>query len=395
MNSADSIVIAGSVAQRPGIGGHTWQFLQYILGFQHLGWRVLFLDRLEPGMCTDGYGAQVPPEESIQLGYLRRVMADFGLGDNYALLYDGEVFAGLSRAEVKQRLGESAFLLNVMGFLNDPDLLGAARLRVFLDTDPGYAQMWHALGLANMFHSHDRYVTIAENIGRPDCPIPTCDTDWITWRQPVVLDQWPVCPPVAGSPFTAVGVWRGPYDRLEYSGHSYGQRAHEFRKFFSLPRLTDARFELAFDIDASDAADIEDIQAHGWNLIPPSTVSATPQAYRAFIQASRAEFMIARGMYTQARCGWFSERSACYLATGRPVLATDTGLDALLPVGDGLVTFSTIEEAVEGVNAIEANYEHHARSARELAESYFDSDAALLALAERVTAVRAQSRRSR
>jgi hypothetical protein len=395
MSSSDSVVIAGSVAQRPGIGGHTWQFLQYALGFQRLGWRVLFIDRLEPGMCTDSRGAPVAPEDSIQLSYFRRVMSDFGLSDHSALLYDGEVIEGLSRNQIEQGLGESAFLLNVMGFLNHAEMLAAARVSVFLDTDPGYAQMWQALGLANVFHAHDRYVTIAENIGRPDCPIPTCGIDWIAWRQPVVLDEWPECPPVAGSPFTAIGAWRGPYDRLEYAGHSYGQRAHEFRKYFPLPQRANARFDLALDIDVSDVSDIDAMKQHGWNLIPPSEVSASPQDYRSFIQSSRAEFMVARGMYTQARCGWFSERSACYLATGRPVLATDTGLEALLPVGDGLLTFSTIEEAVDGVNAIEGNYAHHARCARELAESYFDSRAALLALAERVTAAGVPARGAR
>ena len=385
MSSSDSIVIAGSVAQRPGIGGHTWQFLQYLLGFKRLGWRVLFLDRLETGMCFDEQGAPVAPEDSVNVRYLRRVMDDFDLADGYSLLHDGEVISGLSRPEMRLRLQESLLLLNVMGFLDDADLMASARLRVFLDTDPGYGQMWQALGLANIFHSHDRYVTIAENIGKPECSIPTCDIAWVTWRQPVVLDQWPCIPLDGASRFSAIGAWRGPYDRVEYNGHTYGQRVHEFRKFFTLPQMTRSRFDLALDIDGSDAADIEALTQNGWNLVKPSTVSATPQDYRQFIQASQAELMISRGMYVDSRCGWFSERSACYLAAGRPVLAQDTGVSSLLPTGNGLLTFSTLEEAAEGVREIEARRAYHAKSARELAESYFDSDKVLPILIDRVT----------
>ena len=386
MNSADSVVIAGSIAQRPFIGGHTWQFLQYLLGFRRLGWRVLLIDRLEPGMCRDEAGDLCPPEASVNLRYSRQVMDDFGLSDQYSLLYEGEVLDGVARPEIEAQLRESAFLLNVMGFLTDPDLLASARLRVFLDTDPGYAQMWQDLGLATMLHSHDRYVTIAERIGAPGCGIPSCGIDWIRWRQPVVLEQWPFVAPQPAAPFTAIGAWRGPYAPLEYRGHSYGQRVHEFRKFLCLPGLTGAKFDLAADIDPSDQKDIDALRANGWNLIPPEQVSATPQDYRAFIQASRAEVMVSRGMYVDTKCGWFSERSACYLATGRPVLAQDTGLHGALPVGDGLLTFTTPDEAVEGIRDIQARYEHHSRNARELAESAFDSDAALLSLATRVTA---------
>src|SRR6516165_9711786 len=168
-----SIIIAGSLAQKPGQGGHTWVFLQYLLGFRRLGWDVLFLDRLEPGMCHDAAGRPCPPEQSENVRYLREVLSRFGLGESFAVAWDGGCeWLGLPRAEVRRRVGRSALLLNFMGFFNDPEVLAAAPLRVFFDFDPGFGQMWQDLGLADVFRGHDRFVTVGENIGRPDCTIP-------------------------------------------------------------------------------------------------------------------------------------------------------------------------------------------------------------------------------
>ena len=192
---ADRIVIAGSVAQRPRNAGHTWQFLQYLLGFRRLGWDVVAVDRLEPEMCVDADGRPCPVEESANLSYFLDVMTSFGAEGSFALLYDGgsRVF-GLPRERLLELARSSALLLNIMGFLDDEEVLAAAPQRVFLDTDPGFGQMWQALGLAELFRGHDAYVTIGENIGRPECTIPTLGLDWITTCQPVVLEQWPVQP---------------------------------------------------------------------------------------------------------------------------------------------------------------------------------------------------------
>src|SRR5689334_20854572 len=144
-----SIVIAGSVAQKPRHGGHTWVFLQYLLGFRRLGWDVLFLDRLDPAACTDDSGRRCPPEGSVQFRFLADVMGRFGLGECYAVDCGGGRYVGLTRAEVLERVGSAALLLNVMGFLTDPEVLARARRRVFLDIDPGFGQMWRELGLAD------------------------------------------------------------------------------------------------------------------------------------------------------------------------------------------------------------------------------------------------------
>lgn len=365
-----TIAIAGAIAQRPGFGGHAWVFLQYLLGFRRLGWDVLFLDRMDSGMGSRQRGVR----------YLEQVLGHFGLDEGFSVLDErGASIAGLPRPEVLKRLSHSPFLLNVMGYLDDEEILAAAPQRVFLDIDPGFGQMWCELGLANPFDGHDAYVTIAENIGRSDCLIPTCGLDWITSPQPVVLDEWPAQASRAGS-FTSIGSWRGPYGPVEYEGTTYGLRVHEFRRFVELPRRSEERFELALEIDSADEADLTLLTENGWVLLDPEDIARDPTAYRSYIRSSKAELMVAKSMYVKTRSGWFSDRSICFLASGKPVLAQDTGLDGLYPTGEGLLVFSTLEEAVAGVEEISDNYSRHARAARALAEERFDSDKVLPAL---------------
>ena len=367
-----TIVVAGSVAQRPGFGGHTWVFLQYLLGFRRLGWNVVFLDRLEPAMGVGETG----------ITYVVDVCRAFGLDADFAVLGErGEAVAGLSRSEVLERVRDSALLLNVMGFLEDREILAAAPQRVFLDIDPGFGQMWRELGLADPFAGHHAFVTIAENIGKPDCTIPTCGLEWVTTRPPIVLDEWPATS-VEGGSFRTVGSWRGPYAPVEYEGTTYGLRAHELRRFVELPRLSVERFELALEIDPADKTDRDNLLASGWALVDPAKVAGDTDAYRNYIQSSKAELMVAKAMYVQTRSGWFSDRSICFLASGKPVLAQDTGLDGLYPRGEGLVTFETPEDAVAGAAEISRDYERHARGARALAEESFDSDKVLGRLLE-------------
>jgi hypothetical protein len=377
-----TVVIGGALAQKPRQAGHTWQFLQYLLGFRRLGWDVLFLDRLEPEMCVDETGAPCSPDDSVNLAYLREVLAAFGLGDRFAVLWDGgRRCLGVPRAHAFRRVREAALFLNVMGFVDDEEVLAAAPLSVFLDTDPGFSQMWYEAGLADLYRGHDRYVTIAENIGRAECVIPACGLDWITTAQPVVMDAW--CDGEGrGARFTSVGAWRGPYAPVEHRGTTYGLRAHEFRKFAGLPRVSGRSFEVALDIHPAETRDLELLAAGGWRLVEPRAVASDPWTYREYIQGSLAEFMVAKGMYVQTRSGWFSERSICYLASGKPVLAQDTGLADLYPTGEGLVTFTTLEEAVAGADAICGDYRSHSNAARELAREHFDSDRVLTRLLE-------------
>jgi len=383
------VVVAAAVAQKPGWGGHSWAVLQYLLGFRRLGWDVTLLDWLEPSICTGAGGESVPPRDSVQLRYLEAVATSFGLGDDVAVLLKerggGRTWIGMGEAEVRRRLAEADFLLNVMGYLTEPDLVEAAHLRVFLDIDPGFGQMWRDLELADVFRGHDRFATVGENIGRPGCDVPTCGLDWIATAPPVVLDMWPPCRE-GRDVFTTVGAWRGQYGPVEYRGRTYGLRVHEFRRLADLPRRTGRSFEAALDIDPSDEPDRAALESGGWSLVDPRARAGDPQAYRGYIQGSMAELMVAKNMYVQTRGGWFSDRSVCYLASGKPVVAQDTGWTANHPSGEGLLCFATLEEAAAAVEDVASAPARHARAARELAEEHFDSDRVLTRLADRLGA---------
>lgn len=379
------IVLCGSIAQRPRQGGHTWVFLQYLLGFRRLGWDVLFLDWLDPAMCVDADGGACSVEDSQNLRYLQRVMEGFGLQDSWALFYDrGGRSAGLSRRTVLERTREAALLVNVMGFFEDDEILGCASARAFLDIDPGFPQMWQDLGLASLLRGYDHYVTIGENIGRPECAIPTCGLGWITTRQPIVLDDWKAEPLGDGAGFVGIGAWRGPFAPVEYRGQTYGLRVHEFRRFMGLPRHTGRPFTLALDIHPAEEADLASLHCGGWSLVDPRTVADDPWTYRAFVQSSLAEFMVAKNMYVRANSGWFSDRSICFLASGRPVLAQDTGLAGLYPLGEGLIAFNSIDEAIQGAEEIASDPHRHSLAARSIAHDYFDSGRVLPRLLEKL-----------
>ncbi len=315
--------------------------------------------------------------------YFDRITRAFEV-DGALLVDDGAAeWIGLKESEIFACMRESAALINVMGFFGDEAILGEAQMRVFLDIDPGYGQMWNTLGLANVFAGHDRFVTIAENMGRPECTVPTCELEWITTRQPIALDLWPAVD-ASGDAFTSIASWRGPYAPIEYDGRTYGLRVHEFRKFVDLPRLVGGDFELALDIHPDERRDLDLLERGGWRLVRPQDVAGDPWLYQRYIQGSKAEFMVAKGIYVDTRSGWFSDRSICYLASGKPVLAQDTGLRDLLPTGEGLLVYSTLDEAVEGVQAIRADYHRHSRAAREIAEEFFDSRKVLGRLLERL-----------
>ena len=355
-------------------------FLQYLLGFRRLGWDVVFLDRLEPGMCFDATGSPAAFRSSANLRFLAEVMERVGLADRWSLSYDGgSDVAGLTRAEVVELTRRSALLLNVMGYLEDEELLAAAPMRAFLDIDPGFGQMWTELGLARPFAGHDRHITVGGRIGDSDCAIPTCGLDWIRTLPPVELSQWPATPG-RGETFTSVASWRGPFGPIEYQGRTYGLRVHELRRFAELPRRSRGRFELALEIDDADEADRRRLEREGWAIVDPRAAAGDPWRYRTYVQRSSAELMIAKNLYVDTRSGWFSDRSACYLASGRPVLAQDTGIGDLLPCGHGLVAFRTVDEAAAGAAAILDGYADHSRAARELAEEHLAANRVLAKL---------------
>jgi hypothetical protein len=374
---AARIVVAGAMGQKPRHGGHAWVFLQYLLGFRRLGFDVLFVDRLDGSTSIDAKGRPAPPASSWSLARLARVMAGFDLGASFAVLGPGpDTVAGPSRARVRQWIRGADVLVNVMGFLRDPDLLEAAPMRVFLDIDPGYGQMWRSLGLHDALAGHDRFVTIAGNIGRPWCSIPTGGLPWVVTRPPVVLERWPYRA-AHGDRFSTVATWRGAYGPLDVDGIRYGQRVHEFRRFIDVPRRAGVPMEIALHIDPAEERDLRALREGGWSLTSPTVAAGDPWRYRGYVRRSAGEFAVAKEMYVRTRGGWFSDRSACYLATGRPVIVQDTGLNQLYPTGKGLLTFSTPDQAVECLHRVLDDLPGHSSAARGLAETHFDSDIVL------------------
>jgi len=370
------VVVGGALAQRPGYGGHAWALLNYLLGFRALGYEVLFLDRLEAAMTTSAV------EHERCVTWFESVMEEGGLGeDSYCLLLeDGTV--GLTREAALAKVRDSLLLLNVMGYLDDEEVLAASPRNVFLDIDPGFGQMWRELGWHDPFAGHDAFVTVGEKIGDPDCLVPACGIEWVRSPHPIPLGQWPAT--ARGERLTSVGSWRGPYDPVEFEGRRYGLRAHELRKLIALPTLVEAEVELALEIDPADEADRKALLGNGWKLADPGAVAATPAGYRRYVQGSLAELMVAKGIYVEARSGWFSERSIAYLASGKPVVALDTGFSQRYPTGEGLLAFDDLEGARAGIESVCGDWERHSEAAREIAAEHFEAKKVLGRLLEQV-----------
>jgi hypothetical protein len=364
------ILFSGMVAGDPEQGGASWSILQYLLGFRALGHEVCLVepvDRLDPRVVA----------------YFEQLVGDFGLKGKAALLVRGsrETF-GAPYKKLIRWAGETDVLVNVSGMLRDEELVGPPPLRVFLDLDPTFNQLWQAGGIEMGFGLHNRFATVGLGLGEPECPVPTCEREWVKTLAPVFMPRWqPATAP--GAAWTTVGNWRG-YGSVEWEGRRYGQKAHSLRKLLPLPRLTGERLQPALAIHPEETDDLAALREHGWELADPAAVAGTPARYAELVRDSKGEIGIAKEGYVESRCGWFSDRSACYLASGRPVVAQDTGFPSYLPTGEGLLAFTTAEEAAAAIDTVSADYARHARAARALAEGLFDSRRVLTRLLDRL-----------
>ncbi len=377
-----TILLSGMIAAVPDQGGATWAVLQYLLGFRRLGYRIIFVESVpESSLRPEG----VPLDRTRNAGYFRRVMGEFGFDGDSALLVAGtRQTVGLSYGGLRRVARSADLLINISGMLTDDELTVDIPRRVYLDLDPAFTQLWHATRGSEMrFLGHTHFVTIGLAIGRLDCPVPTCGVPWITTPQPVVLSAWPAARRITRDALTTVGHWRS-YGSIEHEGIFYGQKAHSLRRFISLPTLTDERFLLALAVHHDEHKDLAALVENGWQLLDPARVARTPADYRRFIRGSRAEFGIAKSGYVDSRCGWISDRSLCYLASGRPVLAQETGFSDFVPAGEGLFAFESTSDILAAIEKLRANYDRHARAARAIAEESFDSDKVLSHLLHRL-----------
>ncbi len=357
------IVVSGTVAGTPGQGGASWAVLQYVLGLRRLGHDVTLVEQL----------ATLSPEID---SYFGTVVDEFGLRGRAGLVDAERRTAGLDYGALSAAAREADVLLNLSGILRDPELRDPPPVRVYLDLDPCFNQIWHEQGIDVGLDGHTHHVTVGLALGSADCPVPLCGRTWLTTVQPVVLALWPRTGGVVHDALTTVGNWRS-YGPVEHEGATYGQKVHSLRRLLELPGRSGERFLLALAVHPGEEADLAALREHAWELVDPGEVAGTPELYRSFVSGSRAEFGLAKSGYVDSACGWFSDRSACYLAAGRPVVAQDTGFSRYLPTGKGLLAFGDVDEAVGAVEELRRDYAAHSDAAYELARERFDSDRVL------------------
>jgi hypothetical protein len=375
----DTLVVSGAIANKPLNGGEAWVRLSWILGLRRLGFDVWFVEQMDEATAVDATGAPSSFAESENRRYFEQVVERFGLSGRASLMFEGgREASGVPLDDLLPVADEARLLVNVSGHLDLQPLMSRLRRKAYVDLDPGFTQFWHADGIGgSRLEGHDVFFTVGENIGRPECAIPTCGLHWKAVRPPAVLDEWPVADGGDPDRFTTIGAWRGSFGPVHFDGRTYSLKVHQFRKVLDLPQRSPQRFEIALDIHPGDDRDREALEASGWTLVDPRATVPGPLEFRDYVQGSGAEFSVAQGLYVETNSGWFSDRTVRYLASGRPVLVQDTGFSRYLPAGDGLLAFDDLEGAVAGARRIASDYEHHRRAARAIAEAHFDSDTVL------------------
>jgi len=365
------VLVSGRIASSPHQGGATWAVLQYLLGLRELGHDVWFVEAIP---ATQVGSAELAC--SVNAAYAEGILSRLGLGARWAVIAEGTTqTAGLPYPELAATRWDVH--VNLSGCLRDAELTATIPVRIYVDLDPAFTQVWsafdgHDLGLAG--HSH--FATVGSGIDTPSCPVPTGGRAWHHILPPVVLSRWTPAGAITRDAMTTVAHWRS-YGSVECNGVAYGQRAHSFRAFFDLPRATHVALAPALAIDPGETDDLAALARGGWVLTDPAAVAGTPDTYREFVRASRGELSIAKSGYVASGSGWFSDRSACYLASGRPVVAQDTGFGRRLPTGEGLLAFSTPAEAVDALERVDADYARHAAAARRIATDELDAAAVL------------------
>jgi hypothetical protein len=363
-----------------------WMHMQIAVGLCRLGHEVYYMEATSTWPYDPLRQAYVCDSE-YAVPYLARVAESFGLGHRWAYrrsYLDGQWF-GVSRSKAEELLLHADAVFNVAG----ATYLAKEGLRigrpVYFGTDPVRHELEFAKGSGDtraFIEAHTDFVTYGENIGRPGCPIPPLPRLRSHTRQPVLLDLWESGPPVRDA-FTTVCNWKQTGHDIAYQGEVYyWSKHHEFVKFIALPQRVRQPLELAVPLSTLPPDDYNLLASHGWQLVNAHAFSTDPWAYRDYVRASRGEFTVAKDQNVRLRSGWFSERGACYLAAGRPVITQDTGFGTVLPTGEGLFAFNTVEDIIVACDAIRADYARHSRAARRIAEEYFRAETVLAKVLE-------------
>lgn len=374
------IIVAGTIG-RSGLGGQAWAVLQYLLGLRALGHDVFYLEDCGvESWAYDWEQGDATTELDYPANYVRACLEPLGFAGKW--IYRANAGTRGVPLQEFQSICAAADLLVMRAvpmWVWRPEYDGPRR-RAFIDVDPGFTQFSIAngdKGIAQGIARCERRFSVGQRIGASDCPIPVDAGPWIPTLPPIYLPAWPRCTSDA-TEFTSIIRWQG-FREATHNGAAYGQRDKEFPKFFAVPKLTAQPFRVAL-IGEPDL-----LEQHGWAVTAGDAVSRTTDSYRRFIQASRGEFCVPKHAYVATRGGWFSDRSACYLASGRPVLMEETGVSACLASGEGLVTFTDLPSAVDAVRRVDAHYAEHCTAARALAQEVFNSNRVLLQFLDAAT----------
>jgi hypothetical protein len=371
------ILCSGYLVRYP-LGGFAWHHFQYLLGLSRLGHEVAYVEDYGwPDSCYDPSRAAMTGDPGYGVAFLVDLLRPHGLAERWCFLAQDGRAHGMAREDLAEFCEECDLYLNLSNINWIPEF-ERCRRRVLVDTDPVFTQI-DAHGFGGPFSRYHELFTFGENVHRPESEMPTAGARWLPTRQPIVLDLWTVSAPDAARPFSTVINWSS-FEDVEYEGNVYGQRAREFGPFFTLPRDTRQPMEIAVNAPEEVRAALE---RGGWRLVDAHRITRTPSTYQRYLSESRAEFGVAKHGYVTARCGWFSDRSAAYLASGRPVVTQDTGFSDFLPCGSGLLYYRTRGEAVAAIERLRNDYPAHCRDARSVAEECFDSRRVLAELLER------------
>ncbi len=382
---AARIVLLGIMTRHP-VAGVIWQTLHYLEGLQRLGYEVYYVEAgaHQPSSLLAPSANGTEDRSRAAAAFLERILRPVGMGDRWAfhaLHADGRCH-GLSERRLGEVYATAELIINLHGAtLPRPEHWKTDRL-IYLETDPVWIQIELSQGLEETIEylaPHRAFFTFGENYGTPRCPLPVSERFvFRATRQPVVLDFWDRegCSP--GPIFTTVGNWKQSWRDVRFQGETYHwSKHHEFLKFLDLPTRTGESFELALSPRGVGEEDIQMLESSGWAVRNALEISVDPDEYRRYIQGSRGEFTVAKDQNVRLQTGWFSDRSATYLASGRPVITQDTAFDQNLPTGRGLFAFNTSEEVEEALDAIRTDYRGHCRAAREIAREYFAHDQVL------------------
>jgi hypothetical protein len=377
------IIVAGDISHHVDRPGAFETMIAYVIGLIRLGHDVYVFDDVDPKRCFDSQFEQVPFQEWAGKRKLEALLKAYGVWPRCCMIYNGgEETYGLSIDEALCLARSADLLFNTAGQFRNAAILESVRHRAFIDEAPGKPQVWEfEYGIDCGIRNHDSFFSVGLNIGTAASGIPTGGFRWHGIVHPVALDLWPPQFDLDARNFTTISNWAGK-QTFNLNGQYSGEKSDSWRNFIGLPELTSQRLEIALNIHPAYEDDIELFRRRGWILSDPSGIR-TLDDYRSYIGRSRAEFSIANQRYVEFNTGWTSDRTARYLASGKPALVQSTGFEDSLPTGKGIITFTTPEEALAGVDEINSRYDEHCRAARDIAETYFDSDKVLAQMIER------------